>query len=305
VKGTNPDVAVTAIEPDQERAAVIPGGSGLVTVHRSTFEDYAAEAHGRGETFAAVVMNPPFAVPDRATIWIDHVRLAWGLLRPGARLVAIIPRSGRYRVDQRHRAIRDLAAACGRLEDLPRDAFAAAGTSVAASVLSLVKPLPATHPGEPYVWRAADPATEPVPVATPRLTAEAVTHAPVQAWHDAWRGRDRVLRFRAQCVTCRWFLWGFDDGENDPRGVLGHHSAGFSLDAADYDRTGPSIGLCPICANTRNSHEVALTHAYRMWSDHADPPPETDANDGPQALFDLPAQPPAAAPSRPLRRGRR
>lgn len=66
-------------------------------------------------------------------------------------------------------------------------------------------------------------------------------------------------------LRCGWLLWGFDDGENDPRGVLGDFTSGFSLDAADYDMAGPSIGLCCGCANDSDHYRDSLTKAKTTW----------------------------------------
>lgn len=46
-----------------------------------------------------------------------------------------------------------------------------------------------------------------------------------QVWHDGWRHAWRVLRFRGLCVVCHRRTYAFDDGQNDPRGVLGDRAA--------------------------------------------------------------------------------
>ncbi|WP_203789561.1 hypothetical protein [Paractinoplanes rishiriensis] len=112
---------------------------------------------------------------------------------------------------------------------------------------------------------APDPGREPEPVDAPRLAGAAAVQTPAQqivgGWHDG-----RVLRYHGRCLLCGWPLWGFDDGHNDPRGPLGPFSAGFSLTAHDYDRVGPTVGLCPDCANHGDGYRHALHHAYQHWT---------------------------------------
>lgn len=124
-------VAVTAVEPNRDRAALI-GDHSSVTVVVDTLESYAAS---EPEPFDAVVMNPPFAVPGKPTLWIDHVHLAWSLLKPGGRLVSIAPAGFVHRTDRRHAAMRDLVSAHGDWDELSPDAFKSSGTSIRAVVL--------------------------------------------------------------------------------------------------------------------------------------------------------------------------
>lgn len=46
-----------------------------------------------------------------------------------------------------------------------------------------------------------------------------------QTYHDSWRGTERVCRFYGPCAYCGTWTYAFDDGENDPRGVLGDYAA--------------------------------------------------------------------------------
>lgn len=45
-----------------------------------------------------------------------------------------------------------------------------------------------------------------------------------QIWRDDWRNIDRVMRYYGTCRACGIRTYAFDDGENDPRGVLGDHA---------------------------------------------------------------------------------
>ncbi|MFI7608483.1 class I SAM-dependent methyltransferase [Micromonospora sp. NPDC049366] len=266
----NPGVRVVALEPNKARAALIGDHDGRVTVFNCTLEEYAATARhpigaGSGIRFNAVVMNPPFAVPGNATLWIDHVMLAWELLRPGGRLVAIVPSALKYRHGKKFDAIRALMQQCGGSEALRPDAF----PSVQARALHLGKPIPMRDERPSYLVRYYD-AVEPVRVEDPILTAQGAIGAPVQVWYDSWRRRDRVLRWRGQCHGCQLLVWGFDDGENDPRGVLGNHSAGWSLEPTEYQAAGPAVALCAMCGNTYESYKAALDAAEVIWAEAAE-----------------------------------
>lgn len=283
----NRDVHVTAVEPNAERAAEnrpqVKDEWGYPTEYKvdyvpSTFEDFADANKGR--TFDAVVMNPPWVLVGQSAAWLEHVLLAWSMLAPGGRLVAIVPSGFRHRNGQRFAALRELVAATGGVERLP-DVKVKGWPST--DVIWMVKPLlfvTPTHLVPTYTgdeWRSR--------VSRPNFSGLAAMHMPVQLWEDRWRDRDRVLRYAGQCVTptCRHLTWAFDDGENDPRGVLGDAAAS-PLHAADYDMTGPSVALCFYCANDGDSvvwdysryerrqvlvpgaYTTALAVAMKLWT---------------------------------------
>jgi hypothetical protein len=79
-RGLSPEwMRVVAVEPDPRQARQVPANRS-VSVVVDTFEAYAWRARRAGEQFDVVVMNPPFAVPGRASIWADHLLTAWELL---------------------------------------------------------------------------------------------------------------------------------------------------------------------------------------------------------------------------------
>jgi hypothetical protein len=86
-----------------------------------------------------------------------------------------------------------------------------------------------------------------------------------QVWHDSWRNRDRVLRFMGECVTCGRRTYAFDDGENDPRGVLGDHAAD-PLVAEEYERRGPDVPQCFLCGNDYDRYQHSMRVAERRWT---------------------------------------
>ncbi|WP_020525166.1 SAM-dependent methyltransferase [Catelliglobosispora koreensis] len=260
---TNPQVTVTAVEPNQRRATACATLGDPVTVHTVDFETFAAQAIRAGDRYDAIIMNPPFAVPKNKTLWIDHLRLAWHLLAPGATLVCVAPEGLAYRSDSQHADIRAFVDHHGSRARLPgRDPFAPSGVLGPAWMIRMTKPF---APGG-LDFLITRPDTEPVRVTEPQLTAQAVTAAPVQVWWDAWRSQDRILRYRARCIRCGWLLWGFDDGDNDPRGVLGNFTAGSSLDPDEYGMTGPAVGLCFGCGNDADHYNAGVAKAHSMWS---------------------------------------
>lgn len=86
-----------------------------------------------------------------------------------------------------------------------------------------------------------------------------------QVWHDDWRNADRVLRYRGTCVSCGRRCYAFDDGENDPRGVLGDHAADV-VEAAENGKTGPDVVACFMCMNDEPSYRAVMRVAEKRWS---------------------------------------
>lgn len=137
IREADPHADITALEPNRERAARIPRDGTVVRTVR--LEDYLHSPEARW--FDLAVANPPFAVPGRPTIWIDHTWHTWSLLRPGGRLVSIAPNGLTFRDDRQHVAVRALIERYGGgWHDLEEGAFAASGTDVHAVVFWIDKP---------------------------------------------------------------------------------------------------------------------------------------------------------------------
>jgi len=263
----NDEIHVVAVEPNHQRAERLGDHGGRVTVIDTSFEEYAA-GPGKGQLFDAVVMNPPFAVPGQPSIWIDHVTMAWNMLEPGGRLVAVVPSGFTFREDRCHRDLRQLATDFGGWQTLPRDTFS---SGMHTCVIWLVRPVPGQEGRPSWLFRHYPDAIEPVRVRYPWLTTRAVREAPVQVWHDGSYGQDRVFRYRAQCWRCGWLLWEFDD-TNDQ--ALGNHATHSCLEAATYDQAGLTVGLCFTCFNDRESNDGAFAAAQQVWRT---PPPKAAA----------------------------
>lgn len=114
---------------------------------------------------------------------------------------------------------------------------------------------------------------KPLRVETPSFK----TAAP-QLWHDSWRNADRIMRYRGACVVCRRKTYAFDDGENDPRGILGNH-ASHEMRPTDFDdpRTGRAwprlckpVPVCAMCGNDYDAYHAALAIAEERWRSEED-----------------------------------
>lgn len=265
---------VTAVEVDPRRARQIPA-SAAVTVAVGTFEEFAAQALADGRFFDRIVMNPPFSVPGQATIWATHLLLAWRLLAPGGRLMAILPTSV-LNTHPQSRFVDEAAALVRRYgagERLDGDAFEASGIKAATAVVWLDQPIwvvEETTPGSggslpAFVCRPYTGDEAPVRVDRIQVSRAAAAAMPVQIWRDGWRNTDRVLRYRAECAVCGRLVWGFDDGENDPRGVLGDNAPDL-VDPADHDLVGLPVALCFGCGNTHEAYDKGKAAAVTYWS---------------------------------------
>lgn len=94
-----------------------------------------------------------------------------------------------------------------------------------------------------------------------------------QKWHDCWRGVDRVMRFYGACAACGRRTYAFDDGENDPRGVLGDHAADTielaehlsEAEAMEVDAVGGvTLPACFMCTNDYDAYTYLLDRARRL-----------------------------------------
>lgn len=84
-------------------------------------------------------------------------------------------------------------------------------------------------------------------------------------YRDGWTGEIRTCRFQGNCVLCGTRTFGFDDGQDDPRGPLGDH-ANADLIASEYDMRGPDVPACFLCQNnTESQYKAVLDIAMRKW----------------------------------------
>ena len=136
------DAVIDAVEIDETNCRTLRDirdrSGGQLTVCREDFQTYHAVDATR---FDAVVMNPPFA----NNLDITHIRLAWDMLTPGGRLVAICSEGPFFRQDRAAVAFREwLDAIDATVEKLPADTFRESGTGVATRLI--VACAPGTRP---------------------------------------------------------------------------------------------------------------------------------------------------------------
>ena len=93
-----------------------------------------------------------------------------------------------------------------------------------------------------------------------------------QKIRDDWRGTERIMRYYGPCSCCGIRTYAFDDGENDPRGVLGDHSADpleladhlSPEEAAEVERIGGiSLPACFGCTNDYGAYQALIARATR------------------------------------------
>lgn len=98
-----------------------------------------------------------------------------------------------------------------------------------------------------------------------------------QTIHDSWRGTDRTCCYMGTCASCGRMTYAFDDGENDPRGVLGDNAADPIYlsehvamdDAAKVKAVGDALShdvvvpACFCCTNDYDRYQYLLSMATR------------------------------------------
>ncbi len=89
----------------------------------------------------------------------------------------------------------------------------------------------------------------------------------IYRYHCDWRNEDRTLRYQGDCVICGRRTWAADDGENDPRGIMGDHAVFWLVASEDGDdMEGPDVPLCFPCGDTYEPHMLAVTYAeHCVW----------------------------------------
>ena len=91
------------------------------------------------DPYDLIVMNPPFSLDSDRLAWLTHVERAWGMLRDGGLLVAIIPPALEYRDTKRIDDFRDLAGRHGYWDRIEAGAFKESGTGTATALLRMEK----------------------------------------------------------------------------------------------------------------------------------------------------------------------
>lgn len=129
VREVCPDCELHVVEPEKGNRRILKEkGHRLVG---SDFMKFKKKGYDR------VVMNPPFSRQQD----IDHVTRAYGLLKPGGRLVSVMSAGTKFRTNKKALAFQRLIEdAGGTVEDLPPESFRESGTLVNAVIVTLDKP---------------------------------------------------------------------------------------------------------------------------------------------------------------------
>lgn len=289
-------VDLTAIEPHAGRvaecesvirASVMPdavqvvrgaaGGNwerGGVTLVHDTFENWVADNAPEGDgrvLFDYVIANPPFGTemgetPNR-TLWIDHVYLMWGFVKPGGRLVTVIAAGYDHRRDNRHAAMRAFVQANGgHVSALPHDIFRETRGGVGGMVLVMDKPPAEEETPERPAWIVPDytGGTFPTLLTHPRLDHIGAMTMPVQKCQpDKWT-EPQTFWYMGHCFHCQTPTWDMGGGQ-----VPNINIQTQQLVADEYDSTGPTVARCLLCvAGTDGArlYEEALAYVETLWT---------------------------------------
>ena len=132
VLGRLPRASVAAVEINARLRDILAAKGHALAGHDAL---EFADADG----FDRIIMNPPFG--RGGALAMQHVRHAYGLLRSGGCLVAVVPESCFFRADRAHRDFRDWLYGLGGYDrDPPHEAFAAAGTTVSTRLVVVDAP---------------------------------------------------------------------------------------------------------------------------------------------------------------------
>ncbi len=291
----NRDVRVIAIEPDDGRRAQLKElaakwdenrteqgrmTSGIVA-QPGTLEQYAAAvAGGPGRArFDAVVMNPPFSQPGKPRLWLSHVVTAFAMLRPGGRLVAIVPhtacdgRGGFYAATKEAEAFGEVLAECGGIDEVAvSEADQKDGFPPKVGVLWMAAPIRRADGSAPWILRPAEGEPYKVGLADRHelnIGPVGIERFPVQEYRDSFDGwKVRTVRFAGTCYSCYRPLWMHDDGRD---GAMSWQACS-SVDPYDdgYPDDYPTIGLCMECATSdRARANAAEGVARKLWAERA------------------------------------
>lgn len=283
-----PAAEVTAVEPVTERAASVKQISQVYPMHVCTLEQYA-ERFGSGGTkpFDLVIMNPPYSVPGNRTIWVDHVKLAWGMLAEGGRLVAIVPGTAdERRRDRNIAAVLEFLGPDAVVEQLPAKSFHQYGADVSTCVVAATKQVSSVQRARAryamslYRQPVFDMARA-VRVEEPKLSGAAAVNQPMQVC-AGFAGDERIV-YVGKCIVCSVSTW--TDGRNDPRGMCGLNALSL-LRPEENGLEGPEVIMCAGCGQSGIMWQRGMDRARTMW---VDPECEPDVEPYQPMLFDLEA----------------
>lgn len=126
--------AVTVVEPDKRHWLLLRGLA--PDVRTVTFEEYYESAKADKDTYSHVIMNPPYS----SGCDISHVYMAYDLLRPNGRLVAVLSENVLYYDNETNREFYSWLKEHGaEITQLPHGVFKESGTTIDTILVSMNK----------------------------------------------------------------------------------------------------------------------------------------------------------------------
>lgn len=128
---------VVAVEIDDDLACLLVSETeGRMTVKRADFTQWQPRPPETPRDFDAVIMNPPFSRGQD----MAHVGRAFGFLKPGGRLVAIMSPHWTFAEDRQSRDFREFVRAHDHSWQMnPDGSFKQSGTGVSTGILTIHK----------------------------------------------------------------------------------------------------------------------------------------------------------------------
>jgi hypothetical protein len=130
-----PDGTLEVVELDEKHREVLYKETKRVLARWATASiccpgDFLTEFKG-GPAFDRIIMNPPFSKGQD----VKHLQHAWGFLKPGGRLVAILP----GKLTETSPMLMDFDTTDINCYPLPAGTFKEAGTNIVTTIVSLDK----------------------------------------------------------------------------------------------------------------------------------------------------------------------
>ena len=137
-KKVKENINITAVEIDSNRCAILRdkyNGCSNIKIHNENFLDMKAV-----EIYDLIIMNPPFY----GTHYMNHIRHAYDFLKPGGKLISILPASASVNSGKKHEAFRKWVnerpySCTGAFSDLPMESFKSSGTNINTCIIEIKK----------------------------------------------------------------------------------------------------------------------------------------------------------------------
>jgi hypothetical protein len=81
-----------------------------------------------------------------------------------------------------------------------------------------------------------------------------------------WSGQERRCHFVGHCILCNRRTYAMEDGDNDPRGILGDHAVA-PLFAGEHGKVGSPLPACFFCQNdSEQRYRALMDEAHILWA---------------------------------------